>query len=119
MTYMVTIAEQPNGDHEGTSSSSFGIAGSFTANELPVSELSRSGRAVTLNLTAAASSARITPLPPYAGNPEIPEVPLGKARNLFLVWLIATLRLTWSSLRHPGHPVVIDRRTGHVWLKSD
>ena len=65
------------------------------------------------------SSTGVVPHAAYDGSPEVSERPQRKARNLFLVWLIATLRLTWSSLRHPGHPVVIDRRTGNVWLKSD
>lgn len=69
--------------------------------------------------TAAAPPARVTLPPRFGGAPDVPEMPLEKVRNIFLVWLIATLRISWSSLRHPGHPVVIDRRTGNVWLKRD
>lgn len=80
-----------------------------------VSEQTGKGRRGTLS----SPPARMTPPPRFGGGPDVPEMPLEKARNIFLVWLIATLRISWSSLRHPGHPVVIDRRTGNVWLKRD
>ena len=45
--------------------------------------------------------------------------PRGRPRHPFVAWVIASLRIMWSSLRHPGHPVWIDYRTGDVWLKRD
>ena len=94
-------AEQTNGDHEGTLSS-------------PAS-YDRVAR-----LPAGGMSVRVArPVRAYGGDPDVSERPQGKARNLFVVWLIATLRIVYSSLRHPGHPVVIDRRTGDVWLQHD
>ena len=44
---------------------------------------------------------------------------LEPARHTFVAWVIASLRIIWSSWRHPGHPVWIDYRTGKVWLKRD
>lgn len=41
------------------------------------------------------------------------------ALHPLLAWAIASMRLIWSSLRHPLKPVWIDYRTGDVWLKSD
>ena len=41
------------------------------------------------------------------------------ARHPFVAWVIASLRIIWSSLRHPGQPVWIDYRTGKVWLQRD
>ena len=41
------------------------------------------------------------------------------SRHPFIAWAIASLRIMWSSLRHPGHPVWVDYRTGKVWLKRD
>ena len=45
--------------------------------------------------------------------------PMGRPRHPFIAWMIASLRIMWSSLRHPGHPVWVDYRTGDVWLKRD
>ena len=44
---------------------------------------------------------------------------LEPARHPFIAWAIASLRIMWSSLRHPGQPVWIDYRTGKVWLQRD
>ncbi len=44
---------------------------------------------------------------------------LEPARHPFVAWVIASLRIMWSSLRHPGQPVWIDYRTGKVWLQRD
>ena len=44
---------------------------------------------------------------------------LEPARHPFVAWVIASLRIIWSSLRHPGQPVWIDYRTGKVWLQRD
>ena len=40
----------------------------------------------------------------------------GRARHPFVAWVIASLRIMWSAVRHPGQPVQIDYRTGDVWL---
>ncbi|MYE53845.1 MAG: hypothetical protein F4X34_01435 [Chloroflexi bacterium] len=45
--------------------------------------------------------------------------PMGRPRHPVVAWAIASLRIIWSSLRHPGHPVWVDYRTGDVWLKRD
>ena len=49
----------------------------------------------------------------------IGDRPMGRPRHPFVAWAIASLRIIWSSLRHPGQPVWIDYRTGDVWLKRD
>ena len=88
---MEMTIEQANGDCEGTSSSSFENAGSYSARALPVFEISRSERTVALNLTVI-------------GAPEV-DVTVNtapKARSLFVVWLNATLRIVYSSLPTPG-----------------
>ena len=103
---MVTTVQQPNGKHEGAASSDFESICSYSTNALPSNEISSSPRTVTFNLTVE-------------GAPHVEVVERPQARNIFLVWLIVTLRIMWSSLRHPGHPVWIDRRTGDVWLKRD
>ncbi len=92
--------EQTNGDRGGTLSS-----------PTPMRR--------TISRPIGLSTARVAPRAAYGGSPEVSERPLGKARNIFLVWLIATMRIVYSSLRHPGQPVVIDRRTGDVWLQHD
>ena len=40
----------------------------------------------------------------------------GRARHPVVAWAIASLRIMWSAVRHPGQPVRIDYRTGDVWL---
>ena len=50
---------------------------------------------------------------------DVPDRPMGRPKHPFVAWAIASLRIIWSSLRHPGHPVWIDYRTGDVWLKRD
>ena len=64
--------------------------------------------------------------PSDENEPDAPETdaqvldrPMGKPRHPFIAWAIASLRIIWSSLRHPGHPIWIDYRTGDVWLKHD
>ena len=64
--------------------------------------------------------------PSDENKPDAPETdthvsdrPMGKPRHPFVAWAIASLRIIWSSLRHPGHPIWIDYRTGDVWLKHD
>ena len=49
----------------------------------------------------------------------VPDRPMGRPKHPFVAWALASLRIMWSSLRHPGHPVWIDYRTGDVWLKRD
>ena len=56
---------------------------------------------------------------PIEVNADMPDRPMGRPRHPFVAWVIASLRVMWSSLRHPGHPVWIDYRTGDVWLKRD
>ena len=51
--------------------------------------------------------------------PDAVVAALEPTRHPFVAWAIASLRIMWSSLRHPGHPVWIDYRTGKVWLKRD
>ena len=64
--------------------------------------------------------------PPGAEDQDAPEMDtdatdasIEPSRHPFVAWAIASLRIMWSSLRHPGHPVWIDYRTGKVWLKRD
>ena len=52
-------------------------------------------------------------------DPDAAAAALEPARHPFIAWAIASLRIIWSSLRHPGQPVWIDYRTGKVWLQRD
>ena len=52
-------------------------------------------------------------------DPDATAAALEPTRHPFVAWVIASLRIIWSSWRHPGHPVWIDYRTGKVWLKRD
>ena len=45
--------------------------------------------------------------------------PRGRPRHPFVAWAIASLRIMWSAVRHPGQPGMIDYRTGDVWLTRD
>ena len=95
-----TVDEKAEGNRGGT----------FTSSPLSGSTKSR---------PVSALPTRVIPRPSYGGGPEVSERPIGKVRNPFVTWAIASLRIMWSSLRHPGHPVWIDYRTGDVWLKRD
>ena len=92
--------EQTNGDRGGTLSS-----------PTPMRR--------TISRPAGAVPTRVTPHLSYGGGLEASGMSMGKVRNPFVAWAIASLRVMWSSLRHPGHPVWIDYRTGDVWLKRD